>query len=206
MDLYTSSIAPAGDRRLLASASGSPLWPNDWSFDGRAIVGTGLGEHTQQDVWMYSFDTRALTWLFRTSAREGVPVIAPNGRWLAYQSDESGQFEVYIATLPLSADRWKISTAGGSHPQWRADGRELFFTGPASDIFVVTLDQDAPRLNPRPPSRLFNVPGWTALETWWTRYGVSPDGKRFLIARDVNPVAVEAYGMLLGWRPPATSR
>ncbi len=204
MNLYSSSIARAGDRRLLASASGSPLWPTDWSSDGRAIVGTGLGAQTQQDVWMYSFDTRALTWLLRTPAREGIPKISPNGRWLAYQSDESGQFEVYIVTLPLSADRWKISTTGGSQPQWRADGRELFFIGPGSNIYAVALDEDEHRLTRRPPSRLFNVPGWKASETLWTRYGVSPDGQRFLIARDVNPATVEAYSMILGWRPPVT--
>ena len=201
MDLYQSSIAPNADRQLLASLPESALWPSDWSSDGRAIVGTGLGSQTKQDVWMYSMDARSITWLFKTPAREGFPVISPDGRWLAYQSDETGQLEVYVATLPLSADRWKISNAGGAQPRWRADGRELFYIGPPSDIYAVTLDEREHRLTPRPPSRLFNVPGWNALGNWWGRYGVSPDGERFLIARDVNPATVEAYGMILGWRP-----
>jgi eukaryotic-like serine/threonine-protein kinase len=204
MDLYSSSIARPGDRRLLASLPDSALWPSDWSSDGRVIVGTGIGPQTQQDVWMYSMDTRSVTWLFRTPAREGSPRISPNGRWLAYQSDEAGQFDVYIATLPLSSDRWKISNGGGSQPHWRADGRELFFIGRAGDIYAVKLDEREHRLTPHPPSRLFNVPGWNAFDKWGSRYGVSPDGQRFLIARDVNSPTIDAYGMISGWRPPVT--
>ena len=130
-------------------------------------------------------------------------MISPNGRWLAYQSDESGQFEVYIATLPVSGERWKISTAGGSHPRWRADGRELFFIRPAGDLYVVRIEEHQLRLKHGLPSRLFNVPRWHAGESYWYRYDVSPDGQRFLVAADVSPATVEAYAMILGWRPPA---
>ena len=206
MDLYASPVARSKDRRLLASLSDSPLWPTDWSVDGRAIVGSGLGAQTQEDVWIYSVDTRAVRWLARTPAREGAPRLSPNGRWFAYQSDELGKPEVYVAALDSSAERWRISTGGGSHPQWRGDGREVFYFGSAGDVHAVAIEEAGARVLPRPPVRLFTVAGVDAFRMWWNRYGVSPDGQRFLIAREVTSPTTEGHAMVVGWRFPALPR
>ena len=116
MDLYVRTTDAGDDRQLLASAPPATFWPSDWSADGRTLVGTGLGAGTQQDVWTYSFDTGTVTWPFRTQAREGVPRLSPNGRWVAYQSDEAGQFNVYVAALASPGERWRVSARGGAQP------------------------------------------------------------------------------------------
>ncbi len=205
MDLYVRSISGSDDRALLASLPDSTLWPCDWSSDGRTIVGTGLGATTQQDVWAFAFDTQAVTWLFRTPAREGVPRLSPNGRWVAYQSDEGGQFDVYVAALVSPRDRWRVTTRGGAQPRWRADGRELFFLEPDGSVHAVTVTQQGDRLVPGPATRLFGT-GLNLAESWWSRYDVSPDGRRFLVAHEVNTPPVEGFTMIAGWRPPAGER
>lgn len=204
MDLYASPVARSKDRRLLASLSDSPLWPSDWSADGRAIVGTGLGALTQQDVWIYSVDARAVTWLARTPARESAARLSPTGRWFAYQSDESGKFEVYVAALASSGERWRVSAGGGVQPRWRGDGRELFYLGPAGVVNSVAIEEVAASVLPGSPARLFAVTGMNV--SGWSRYGVSPDGQRFLIAREVSSPTTEGHAMVVGWRFPALPR
>jgi hypothetical protein len=195
MDLYVRTTDAADDRQLLASVPEATLWPSDWSADGRTLVGTGLGAGTQQDVWSYSFDTGAVTWPFRTPAREGVPQLSPNGRWLAYQSDEAGQFDVYVAASASPGERWRVSARGGAQPRWRADGRELFFLGASGEVNAVAVDEtrDSPVVGKETP--LFKLAGVPVMGTWWSRYDVTPDGNRFLVAADVSSPSVDGFAL-----------
>ena len=205
MDLYVRTTDANDDRQLLASVPESTLWPSDWSTDGRTLVGTGLGSiSTQQDVWTYSFDTGTVIWPFRTPAREGVPQLSPNGRWLAYQSDEAGQFDVYVAALASPGERWRVSARGGAQPRWRADGRELFFLSGSGDVNAVAVDETAESPVVGKETPLFRVAGVPVKEPWWSRYDVSPDGNRFLVAADVSSPSVEGFAMVVGWRRPTS--
>jgi hypothetical protein len=117
---------------------------------------------------------------------------SPDGRWLAYASNESGRYEVYVVRHPGPGGRWQVSTAGGNYPQWRADGKELFFEGADQSIMAVdvrasaTFEAGVPRL-------LFRTtlvqPGGNGMR--WT---VSRDGQRFLIA---TPAGGPAAGHLI---------
>jgi Tol biopolymer transport system component len=103
---------------------------------------------TKNDVWIYSFETKAVSWLYRTPAQEGVPRLSPDRRWVAYQSDEDGRFDVYVAPRSSPGNRRKITTRGGLQPRWREDGRELFFMESDGSVHAVTVTEHDDRLVP----------------------------------------------------------
>ncbi|MFN8061358.1 MAG: hypothetical protein U0Q12_19510 [Vicinamibacterales bacterium] len=200
MDLFVSATDRPEDRQLLASQTGVAFWPNDWSSDGRLIVGTGLRDATKQDIWLYDFGTRAVSWLLETQAREAKPRLSSDGRWMAYQSDESGQYEVYVAPLAAPSERWRVSNGGGAQAKWRQDGRELYYVTRDDQLRAVTLEERNGRLVAAGSQTLFVLKGWRAFDTLWSRLEVSADGSRFLVARPAPLAGADAFGMFLGWR------
>src|SRR5262249_6998124 len=104
--------------------------PTDWSGDGRYIIYQQLDPKTNFDVWVLPMTGSGEAKPFpvvRTEASEGVGTLSPDGRWLAYVSDESGRNEVYVQSFPRGGGKRLVSTGGGSSPRWRRDGRELFY-------------------------------------------------------------------------------
>lgn len=128
----------------------------------------------------------------QTPAGERYGAFSPDGRWIAYQSDESGQLEVYVQSFPPGAGKFQVSAGGGISPRWRADGRELYFK--SDDSLTAVKIQTSPRFEAGVPQKLFSaVPASTSRARG---YDVSPDGSRFLVAmpstseRDVPLVTV----------------
>ncbi len=112
---------------------------------------------------------------------EGAAAISPNGRWIAYHSNESGQLEVYVRPFPNVDDgKWQVSRAGGQFPQWGSDGSELYFR--AAEAMLVVGVQTDDMFSAGTPEGLFTGPYWTSDLTSST-YVVSPDGQRFLMLR-----------------------
>jgi eukaryotic-like serine/threonine-protein kinase len=105
--------------------------------------------------------------------------LSPDGRWIAYTSDESGRPQIYVQDFPALKEKWLISAHGGAAPQWRADGAELFFLGTDHKLMAVPLTRGA-SLEPGIPTPLFQtrVTGFTDVRT---HYQVSADGQRFLV-------------------------
>jgi serine/threonine-protein kinase len=126
------------------------------------------------------------TTLFHTTASENNGEISPNGRWLAYDSDESGQFEVWVRPFPdVDRRRHKVSVGGGSRPLWSRNGSELFYTTVAPDMIMsvpVQFGADVMFGSPRPVVKWPNVDGGRA-------YDVSADGQRFLLLKDAPTAA-----------------
>jgi hypothetical protein len=116
--------------------------------------------------------------------------ISPDGQWVAYTSDESGQDEVYVVPFPEPGGKWQVSPAGGTMPRWRGDGRELFYMAPDSTLMAVPVDRTSPAFQPGQATRLFHaaVPSLIGYN-----YAVIADGQRFLVnvsAEPPTPVAV----------------
>ena len=131
-NLYWRS--PSGDDVPERLTSGRfPQFAESWSTDGRFLVLTESGSTTGRDVWVMSAGDRALRPLLRTAAGEGGAAISPDGRWLAYVSNETGRDEVYVAPFPGMGGRWQVSEGGGREPAWSRDGRELFFRNARGD-------------------------------------------------------------------------
>ena len=110
--------------------------------------------------------------------------LSPDGRWLAYQSDETGNSQIYVRPFPaVDEGRWQISSAGGDEPLWSRDGRELFFRGRSGEMMTVRVTT-APTFSAEAPRALFPA-GEYARSASYRGYDVSPDGRRFLMLRPI---------------------
>jgi hypothetical protein len=116
-----------------------------------------------------------------TPASESIARFSPDGRFLAYASDESGREEVYVQPFPATGAKWQISTAGGSEPGWRSDMREAFYLSSDFQLMSVTVSASPSGLSFGPPQPLFRVSRATALGVTERSYALSRDGQRFLV-------------------------
>src|SRR5262249_41342559 len=194
--LYEKLSSGAGDERLLRR-SGSPMAPTDWSADGRFIAYTEVDAKTKEDLWVLPvFGDRKPMPLLRTPFIEGQGRFSPDGKWIAYASDESGRREIYVQSFPPSGAKWQISTDGGSFPEWRGDGRELFYFGPDQKLMSVEIGTGSTLSAGKPQAlfgaRYFRIP--------ISPYTVSSDGRKFLI---VSPTEDESNSapltVVLNW-------
>ena len=178
---------------------GNALFPEDWSRDGRWLVHTGFGaNNTGVDIWAFSFADRKSRPILEEPSHQLQARVSPDGRWLAYASDESGEWEVYVRPFPEGKGKWLVSTGGGSQPQWRSDGKELFYVAAdnrlvaapivGTDTFGVGVSQPlfATRLPP-------------VLAPWRTNYAVSSDG-RFLVNSIAPEVAPAPITIGVNWQ------
>jgi eukaryotic-like serine/threonine-protein kinase len=120
--------------------------------------------------------------LVQTTATELHAELSPDGRWLAYQSDESGQNQIWVRPFPnVKGGHWQISTSGGITPVWARNGKELFYLDGTNAVISVPI-QAAPTFSAGTPTKLFG--GRYAGSPFWRTYDVSPDGQRFLMIKD----------------------
>jgi hypothetical protein len=105
--------------------------------------------------------------------------VSPDGRWIAYTSDETGNPEVYVQSFPTPGGKWQISTSGGADPRWRRDGRELFFISSDRKLMAVEVKSDSV-FQAGLPRELFAT-GVSGLVDVRTHYAVTTDGRRFLV-------------------------
>ncbi len=151
-------------------------WMRDWSMDGRFIAYDQLDPDTGYDLWLQPlFGDRKAYPLLRTQFQEGEAAFSPDGRWLAFASDESGKPEVYVLAAKGSGERWQISTDGGLHARWRRDGRELFYLATDHALMAVPIKEGA-AFESGPPTSLFKIEA-----EGWNLYDVTADGSRFLV-------------------------
>jgi hypothetical protein len=112
------------------------------------------------------------------------PQVSPDGKWIAYQSNETGRAEIYVKSFPEGPGKWQVSTDGGLWPRWRGDGKELYFVA-APNVMAADIQVTGGSVQPGVPRSLFTLtadPSLTAGQpVGYLRYAVAPDGQRFLI-------------------------
>ena len=161
--------------------SGNAQFPMDWSRNGKFIL---YEEDTvpgnRRSLWILpTTPSDAKPRLYqRTTFSESNGQISPDTRWLAFQSNESGRFEIYIDGFPEPRGRVRISTGGGVLPEWSSDGRELFFVSDDSMLMSVSLKPGPVSLQPSAPHALFPL---LVIDTDVSPYDVTPDRERFLV-------------------------
>jgi eukaryotic-like serine/threonine-protein kinase len=175
-------------------------FPTDWSRDGRFILLTSVNSATQSDVWVYSTKDRRAQPLLQTVYAEGYAALSPDGKWLAYQSNESGSQQVYVQVFdPTSSapqTRWQISTTGGTLPRWRSDSGELYFLKPSGALMAVATHSNGDAFTFGAPQALFQTRPLPNLPCW---YDVAPGGQRFLVNMPLEWPATADIQVLTSW-------
>jgi Tol biopolymer transport system component len=202
VNLYIKDVMTAGNQAPIEVDNlGLGRFAADWSRDGRYIMYIGGGRAiSRSDLWVAPVAApREARALLDSPFVETHGRFAPDGRWFAYASNETGQLEVYVDRFPDRGAKRIVSTQGGRWPRWARDGTELFYLSPDNQLMAVAmepardrLDIGVPRplfaLRPRPPIRLDAYP-----------YDVSPDGRRFVVNTLTDDTTSRAITVVLNW-------
>ena len=173
--LYQKSSSGAGSEEAILRST-ERKWPNDWSSDGRFILYEQASPNTEWDLWVVPlFGDRQPILFLQTKFNETNGVFSPDGKWIAYQSDDSDRNQVWVQSF-LAGSKWQVSSEGGPWPRFRRDGKELFYLAGNGKLMAVDVKANASGLEFSAPKPLF--------ETHMTdHYAVTADGQRFLTAR-----------------------
>ena len=176
------------------------IYPTDWSPDGRFILYQAVDPTTNLELWVLPVggDRKPVPFI-KTTFGVSQGQFSPDGRWVAYSSNESGNWEVYVAPFPGPGDNWKVSSAGGFEPRWRQDGKELFYIAPDGKLMAVAMRGQS-TFDAGPPMPLFQTHRREHISTVdLFSYDVSSDGQRFLVNTDVGEGDSPPLTVVLNW-------
>jgi eukaryotic-like serine/threonine-protein kinase len=221
-----STWAPDG-RRVCYSTAGAGGWqlacrPADGSGEeeklallpGTAVFDSGsrrdplmafdvFSEEGGQDIWLLPLDGDKTPKPFlQTPAAEGHASFSPDGRLLAYASDEGGLPQIYVQEIGGARSRWQVTTDGADEPSWRADGGEMYYIGLDRVLYAVPVKSLAP-FSVGEPKRLFplHVP-LLAMSGSRSAYSPAPDGRRFLVNTRLGDESEPGFRVIMNWSPP----
>ena len=173
-------------------------FPGSISPDGKLLLFVRLSPNTSGDVYQASLEgDPGIRPILQTAAYDGSAKLSPDGRWLAYSSNDSGRMEVYLRPFPAPDQRWQVSTQGGTQPVWNPNGREIFYReGDKMMAVEVKVSTDAPPVLSE-PKLLFERPYSYGAGITIPNYDVSADGQRFLMVKE--DAGVGHLNVILNW-------
>ena len=197
-NLYLKRIGTAGEEEHLFRTT-VQSFPQSWSPDGRFVAYVTIDVKTRADIWLVPMvGEHKPTPFIQTQFSEHHARISPDGRWMAYSSNESGRESVYVTRFPQPGGKWSVSPNGGGFPIWRRDSRELFYRAPDGQIMAVPVAAGTD-FAPGVPIPLFKPPAFLGGMGAGTFYDVAPDG-RFLVNTFVERTSPPAT-VVVNWRP-----
>ena len=173
-------------------------FPTDWSHDGRYLLFMVDSGATRQDVWVYDTERRTSAPVIPTPFNETAARFSPDGKWIAYVSDETRSAEVYVRSFPDGATKIHVSADGGAEPQWRRDGKELFYLAPDTTLMAVDVQARDGGLVLGAPRPLF-VTNTDSADVIRNVYTPSIDGQRFLLMSPLVPRGTSPLVGVLDW-------
>jgi eukaryotic-like serine/threonine-protein kinase len=197
-DLYIKDASGAGEAEVLF-ASGEDKYASDWSKDGRYLIFHSLNKDTSWDVWalpMTMTGEKKPMVLAHTKFPEHSASLSPDGRYLAYRSNESGRNEVYVQEFPEAKSKWQVSAEGGTDPFWKGDGREIYFRSRDSRIMAVPVLPGA-TFSTGTPQALFQAR--FSLANARGLFRPTPDGQRFLVLSPLPKETIPPTTVVLNW-------
>jgi len=196
-----SGTAP---EQLPTKASHSAFFATDWHGAHVVYVSQSSQDgRVERSLYLLDLETKEDRVLVNAPGNQMFGVISPDGRRLAYSSDETGQWEVYVATFPKTGERWRVSAAGGHQPRWNPDGSELFYIAPDRRMMSVRVRAGSTGFQWDAPRPLFQtaIVDLGPFRGCWG-YAVAPDGQRFLILTR-RPHGSSPAVAIVNWRPEA---
>jgi Tol biopolymer transport system component len=203
--IYQKPADGAGEEQLLFQTK-LQIMPKAWSPDGKVIV--FWQRDTSSDLWTLPLGGERKPQPFLNSRfAESHGQVSPNGKWISYNSNESGRGEIYVRPFPSGPGRWQVSTSGGAFSRWRADGKELYYLTSASrgKLMAIEIKDGSGSFEYGTAKELFD----SQYENYnhgnggnWHTYAVTRDGQRFLIPRPLEaaPVASgSSFNVVLNW-------
>jgi dipeptidyl aminopeptidase/acylaminoacyl peptidase len=199
--LYQKAPNGAAAEELLFKSTVENAIPYSWSPDGQFILHRSMnGGAFNTGVLPLAGDRK--TRLFQSVAFvQAVSQVSPDGRWIAYDSNESGRYEVFVQTFPTPGGKWQVSKDGGYYPKWRGDGREIFYYAADGQLMAVPVAGGAALEvgSAVPLFRAQMLNGPAAAVGFRAQYDVTPDGQRFLLNVPVENTQAPSITVVLNW-------
>jgi hypothetical protein len=206
-NIYLESTNGTGTAQLLVEDDAAK-YVRDWSRDGRYIAYDRRGPQAETgwDIWILPLfgDKKPFPFL-QSPFDEQFASFSPDGKWLAYDCNESGRTEVYVAPFPQGNGKRQVSTSGGSLPRWRQDGKELFYLSAENKLTAVAIQEKSGSLEIGNALALFQVnpPPAVGVNLLATArvlpYDVAPDGKKFVVLTQLAPTSAEPIILVTNW-------
>jgi len=203
-DIYEKpTIGPGSDELLVGSDAGRDKNPTDWSRDGHFLLYTNIDPKTGEDIWAVPLEKdRTPRPLVQTKFDENLGQFSPDGKWIAYESNESGRYEIYVQPFPGPGGKVQVSKNGGAQVRWRRDGKELFYIAFDNQLMAVPIQfaSTEQTINAGTPIPLFTTRvGGAVSSPNKQQYDVSLDGQRFLMNTIIDEAAAPIT-VILNWQ------
>ncbi len=195
LSLYTKNSSGTESEELLLT-TGEPLLAADCTPDGRYLLYQSVGLKTNWDLWVLPLEgERKPTAFLKTEFNEQDARYSPDGRWVAYTSDESGKDEIYVRPFPVGSGKWQISVNGGHIPMWRRDGKEIIYSVQDGSVMSAEVDGTGSTFVVGTVKSLFAVP----LSIGAPLSDITADGQRFLMFPVPGGQAVPPLTLVTNW-------
>ena len=193
--LYLKNADGSGSEEEVADVgAGLPVNAWDWSLDGKYLL-----VRKGNDLWYLSWPGRVAKPLLQVKWTVQNAQFSPDGRWIAYASNETGSMEIYVSPFPNINSKWQVSSSGGQEPRWRQDGKELFYLSAEGKIMAVALKTGA-SFKADPPVALFQTQRRQPVSAFAVfSYDVSANERRFLVITKVDEANAAPLSILLNW-------
>jgi len=191
--IYRKSAEGAGEAVAISKPHGLSQQPDDITPDGKLIVFEATAATTGSDLLILDAGgTKPPVPYLNTTVNEQDSRLSPDGRWIAYESDETGRYELYVQTFPTPGSKAQVSNDGAAFPVWSRDGKRLFFIAPDQSLMAAEVTLGA-ALRVSAPTKLFRFPRPIL------GYDLAPDGKRLMATMSVSDAAGRSIGVILDW-------
>ena len=192
--LYMKNSDGKQEEKPIVYGAGANNYANDWSRDGKYILFA-----RDADLWFATIPDLKSTLFLKAISLIRNGQFSPDGKWVAYASNETEKWEIYVTSFPEPRSKWQVSTTGGEQPRWRGDGKELFYLSSDRKMMAVPLKIES-TFNSGTPVALFQTTPRPAVSlNDLFVYDVSRDGQRFLINTETKPAATAPMSIILNW-------
>jgi Tol biopolymer transport system component len=192
--LYLKNADGSGSQEEVADLGSVLINSWDWSRDGKYILVRKANE-----LWSVSWPERVAKPLLQAKWTVRNAQFSPDGRWMAYGSNETGSMEVYVSPFPSANGKWQVSSGGGQEPRWRQDGKELFYVSAEGKMMAVAVTTGS-SFKPGSPVALFQTHRRQPVSSQdHFSYDVTADGQKFLIITKVDEANAAPLSVLLNW-------